>query len=128
MLGEPRADAVRHTLSRAELVLASDLTLVECDRILIRRQAAGALSGADAIGLHGQLVAAARRWTIMRMEGEVVERARRAFPVEPVRTLDALHLSSAVVASTRVADLALLSLDERVRTAGRALGLPIVPA
>ena len=64
----------------------------------------------------------------MRIEGDVVERARRPFPVEPVRTLDALHLSSAVVASTRVTDLAILSLDERVRAAGRALGLPVVPA
>jgi hypothetical protein len=101
--------------------------LIECDRILIRRQAAGGLSGADAIGLHGDLVAAARRWSIMRIEGDVIERARRPFPVEPIRTLDALHLSSALVASARVTDLALLSLDERVRTAGRALGLPIVP-
>jgi len=64
----------------------------------------------------------------MRIEGDVVERARRPFPVEPVRTLDALHLSSAVVASARVTDLAILSLDERVRAAGRALGLPVVPA
>ncbi|HUF92146.1 MAG TPA: type II toxin-antitoxin system VapC family toxin [Candidatus Limnocylindria bacterium] len=128
LLGEPRADLVRHALSRAELVLASDLTLIECDRILIRRQAAGGLSGADAMGRHGALVAAARRWSLMRIEGDVIERARRPFPVEPVRTLDALHLSSALVASAWVADLALLSLDERVRTAARALGLPIVPA
>jgi hypothetical protein len=109
-------------------VLASDLTLIECDRILIRRQATGSLSGADGIRLRGDLVAAARRWSIMRIEGDVVERARRPFPVEPVRTLDALHLCGAVVASARVTDLALLSLDERVRAAGRALGLPVVPA
>ena len=64
----------------------------------------------------------------MRIEGEVVERARRPFPVEPIRTLDAIHLASALLASARVADLGLLSLDERVRTAGRALGLPVVPA
>jgi hypothetical protein len=63
----------------------------------------------------------------MRLEGDVVERARRPFPVEPVRTLDALHLASALVASARLPDLALLSLDERVRSAGRALGLPVVP-
>jgi hypothetical protein len=108
-------------------VLASDLTLVECDRILIRRQAAGILSGAHAIRLHGDLLAAARHWSIMRIEGNVAERARRPFPVEPIRTLDALHLSTAVLASARLTDLALLSLDERVRAAGRALGLPIVP-
>ncbi|MBI4636973.1 MAG: hypothetical protein HY727_11550, partial [Candidatus Rokubacteria bacterium] len=72
LLGEARADLVRHTLSRAEIVLASDLTLVEWDRILIRRQAAGTLSGAAAIRLHGDLGAAARRWSIMRIEGDVV--------------------------------------------------------
>jgi predicted nucleic acid-binding protein len=127
LLGEARADLVRHTLSRAEIVLASDLTLVECDRILIRRQGAGTLPGAEAIRIHGQLVAAARRWSIMRIEGDVVERARRPFPFEPVRTLDAIHLASAILANTLVADLALLSLDERVRRAGRALGLHVVP-
>lgn len=128
MLGEARADVVRYNLSRAGIVLASDLTLIECDRILIRRQAAGTLSGTDAIRLHGDLVAAARRWSLMRIEGEVVQRARRPFPVEPVRTLDAIHLASALLANARIADLGLLSLDERVRTAGRALGLPVVPA
>ena len=64
----------------------------------------------------------------MRIEADVIDRARRPFPVEPVRTLDALHLSSALVASAVVTDLGLLSLDERVRAAGRALGLRIVPA
>jgi hypothetical protein len=64
----------------------------------------------------------------MRIQGQIIERARRPFPVEPVRTLDALHLSSALIASARVADLALLSLDERVRTAGRVLGLTVLPA
>jgi len=85
------------------------------------------LSGVDAIRLHGDLLAAARRWSIMRIEGDIVERARRPFPVEPIRTLDALHLSSVVVASARVTDLALLSLDEKVRSAARALGLPVAP-
>jgi hypothetical protein len=63
----------------------------------------------------------------MRIEGDIVARARRPLPVEPIRTLDALHLSSAMLASARLTDLALLSLDERIRAAGRALGLPVVP-
>jgi hypothetical protein len=128
LLGETRGELVRHALSHAEIVLASDITLIECDRILIRRQAAGILSGAVAVRLHGDLAAAARRWSIMRIDGDVVERARRPFPVEPVRTLDALHLSSALAASAHVTPLALLSLDERVRGAGRALGLHVIPA
>jgi hypothetical protein len=64
----------------------------------------------------------------MRIEREVVDRARSPFPGEPIRTLDALHLASALVAGRAVADLACLSLDERVCACGRALGLRVMPA
>ena len=60
--------------------------------------------------------------------GEIVERARRPFPGEPIRTLDALHLASALTARTAITDLALLSLDDRIRNAGARLGLPLQPA
>jgi len=49
------------------------------------------------------------------------------FPVEPIRTLDAIHLASAILARAAVPDLALLSLDERVRANGRALGFTVLP-
>ena len=119
---------MRRALARAELVVASDLTLVECDRILIRRQATGALSEADALRLRRSLAETAGHWNLMRIEREVVDRARSPFPGEPIRTLDALHLASAVVARAAVADLAFLSLDEKVRASGRALGLRVMPA
>jgi len=64
----------------------------------------------------------------MRIEREVVDRARSPFPGEPIRTLDALHLASAMVARAAVADLAFLCLDETVRASGRALGLRVMPA
>jgi hypothetical protein len=57
----------------------------------------------------------------------VVERARRPFPREPLRALDALHLASALLARATLPDLALLSLDRRIRASGAALGLTIVP-
>ncbi|MGH7313425.1 MAG: type II toxin-antitoxin system VapC family toxin, partial [Candidatus Rokuibacteriota bacterium] len=128
LLGEPSGEAVRQALAQADLVVASDLTLVECDRILIRRQATGALSASDADRLRRMLSAAAGHWDVMRIEREVIERARRPFPGEPIRTLDALHLASGLVARAAVDELAVLSLDERVRTAAQALGLPLVPA
>jgi predicted nucleic acid-binding protein len=56
-----------------------------------------------------------------------VERARQPFPGEPIRTLDAIHLASALVARTAIAGLTLLSLDDRVRKAGKKLGLDIIP-
>jgi hypothetical protein len=88
----------------------------------------GALPASDALHLHQRLVDAAGHWSVMRIGREIVERARTPFPGEPVRTLDALHLASALVARAAVEDLAILSLDERVRGTGRALGLQVVPA
>jgi predicted nucleic acid-binding protein len=119
---------VRQALARAELVVASDLTLVECDRILIRRQATGVLTERDALRLRKRLAETAGHWNLMRIERDVIDRARSPFPGEPIRTLDALHLASAVVARAAVADLAFLSVDERIRTAGRTLGLGVMPA
>src|SRR2546422_1469452 len=74
------------------------------------------------------LAETAGHWNVMRIEREVVDRARSPFPGEPIRTLDALHLASAVVARAAVADLAFLSLDEKGRASGRALGLRVMPA
>jgi hypothetical protein len=64
---------------------------------------------------------------VLRIAPEVVERARQPFPGEPVRTLDAIHLASVLVARSAVAGLELLSLDDRIRrTAGR-LGIQVNP-
>ena len=48
LLGEDEGRPVRRTLAAADVVLASDLTLVECDRVLIRAVSLHALSGAEA--------------------------------------------------------------------------------
>jgi hypothetical protein len=64
---------------------------------------------------------------LLRIGGEVLERARRRFPVEPVRTLDALHLASALAARAAIPGLDLLSLDQRVRDNGAALGFDLLP-
>src|SRR2546430_13763550 len=50
---------------------------------------------------------------LMRIDREVIDRARSPFPGEPIRTLDALHLASALVARAAVADLPLLPPDEK---------------
>ena len=48
LLGEDAAPTVREILGRAELVIASDLTLLECDRVLIRAVALGEINEAAA--------------------------------------------------------------------------------
>ena len=117
----------RDALAAAEAVTASDLTLVECDRALIRGVAMGDVAPAEAVRLRSLLNRAAAHWHLLRIDGEVVERARRPFPGEPLRALDAVHLASAVIAAADVPGLGLLSFDRRFRRTARQLGLTLVP-
>jgi predicted nucleic acid-binding protein len=127
LLAEPTSPAVETILDEAEWIIASDLTLAECGRGLIRAHATGVLSELEMTRKRGVLEGSSAHWTLMRIDREVLERARRRFPEEPVRTLDALHLASALAARSVIADLILLSLDQRVRDNGAALGFDILP-
>jgi len=127
LLDEETAPVVRQLLTDAEIIVASDLTLIECDRVLIRAIHLGELTEAEAADRRAQLSAAASHWHILRIANEVVDRARQPFPGEPIRTLDAIHLASTLVARGAVAGLNLLSLDERVRNAARKLGVEVLP-
>jgi predicted nucleic acid-binding protein len=124
---EPTADAVEQAFDRAEGVVASDLTLVECDRALIRAYTLGVLSEMESVRRRALLEAVAVNWIVLKLDREVLERARRRFPAEPLRTLDALHIASALAARSAISDLALLSLDGRVRENGAALGFAVLP-
>ncbi len=127
LLGEEASGTVRRHLADADSVITSELTLIECERVLIRAVVAGQTTEVAAAERTSLLAAAAARWVVLQLAGEVVERARRPFPSEPVRTLDALHLASALLARSAVDDLAVLSLDDQLRANARALGFETLP-
>lgn len=127
LLGETRGSEVADALRDAEAVIASDLTLVECERVLVRGWSTGLLSEAERIDQSAALARAAAHWVRLRVDADIIERALRPFPVEPVRTLDALHLASALVARSVAPDTRILSLDQRVRENAVRLGLDVVP-
>jgi hypothetical protein len=118
---------VRNQLRRAESVIASDLTLVECERVIIRARALDEITEKKAQYCRSRLVEASNHWYILRLGAEIVERARLPFPHEPIRTLDALHMASALIARTAIPGLALLTLDEKIRIAAKELGFRILP-
>lgn len=128
LLGEPGSDALREQLAAAEIVLASDLTLVECERVLIRARTRGRISEAAMADRHGRLVRVAEHWAVLALGDEIVHRARQPFPLEPIRTLDALHLAAALHARSLVPETRLLSLDDRVRNCASELGFELLPA
>jgi predicted nucleic acid-binding protein len=109
-------------------VVVSHLTLIECDRILLRlaRQQPG--RSADIEALRARLASVAVGWAVEPVAGSVVDRARASFPDDSIRSLDAIHLATAIVVAASVPDLEVLSLDERVRANAVALGLHVLPA
>jgi predicted nucleic acid-binding protein len=127
LLGEPTQARVRQSLAAADTIVASDLTIMECERVIIRAAALGELPEADAADRRAHLTAAASSWHLLRISSEIVDRARQPFPGEPIRTLDAIHLASALTARTAVAGLQLLSLDDRIRNTGERLGFSVQP-
>jgi predicted nucleic acid-binding protein len=118
---------VREVLQHTELVMVSDLTLVECDRVLIRAVTTGEIDEAAAADRRAHLNAAASHWHLWRVSPSIVERARLPFPAEPIRTLDAIHLASALAIRSAVPRVELLSLDERIRRAAKQLGFQVQP-
>ncbi len=126
LLGEPGAKRVRSVLSKADRVVASTLTGVECARGLARARAAGRVSARDELAALRLLDVAESSWDVHDLSERVLARARARFPVEPIRTLDALHLATAAVFQEALGRVALLTLDERIETNAAGLGLEVV--
>lgn len=127
ILEEESSARVQQALGSAARVVSSDLTLIECDRVFHRALATGQADVAETAQMRALLDAAAANWTVYALRTEIVDRARRSFPHEPVRTLDALHLAAALVARDIRPGLAFLSLDRRVRENAAALGFEVLP-
>jgi predicted nucleic acid-binding protein len=127
LLDEARGAEINTFLLNAELVLTSNLTWIECDRVLHRYAALEQGPNIDTSQIRERFEEIQVLWTSLDLSVECQQRARRSFPVEPVRTLDALHLATAMLAAEWVPNLRLLSLDIRLRENAVALGLEVLP-
>jgi predicted nucleic acid-binding protein len=123
LLGETRADEVRVTVDSAEVVVTSSLTFTETERAVVRAESERLIRAADGQRLRGLLRRASSGWMRMTVSEDVLARAGRPFPVEPVRTLDAIHLATALAFTRAFSDLRLLSFDRRLLENARALGI-----
>ncbi|MDX2191837.1 MAG: PIN domain-containing protein [Gemmatimonadales bacterium] len=128
LLGEPGAEGAGEALRDAERVVASVLTGIECARAIRRHRAAGAIDLRDELALLRLLSEVEQGWDVVGVSRAVADRAAARFPVEPVRTLDALHVATAAVLQERIGQIVMLSRDDRVRTNAAALGLDLLPA
>jgi len=128
LFGEEHGDGIRAILASADKVVTSRLTLIEVRRVLRRAVQDGRITGSEGSKLLALFAEASSTWAILEMTGEVAQRAEDTFPVEPVRTLDAIHLASAIRLRLSIADLAVVSTDDRIRANALQLGFHLEPA
>jgi len=127
LFNEPQGDEILDTLRAAPKVACSRLTLIESHRAIRRAVVLEELIETDAAEVRATLAQAAARWAVLEISSDVASRAEQAFPVEPVRTLDAVHLASALLLRHVIPDLVVASTDSRVRDNASQLGFAIVP-
>jgi len=127
IFGEPAGAQVWPTLAGAEEVSTSDITLIECDRAFDRFLREGRFPESEALERRGEFGRILEGWNRWGLDQQVIDRARRSFPREPVRTLDAIHLATALAARWVVPNLAMLSLDHRIRMCASDLGFDVIP-
>lgn len=124
LLGGARDAAIRACLGSAERVVTSRLMVAEVRRVLVRAVAGGTLTAAQGTRARGTLDAELQSWDVAEVTEQVWLRVEQRFPVEPVRTLDALHLATALHLGDVVGGLQMLSVDDRVLANWHALGMP----
>ncbi len=127
LLGESPGDSAEKHLDAAARITASELTLIECDRAIRRTLVTGRLSRAAAGRAHARLADESAHWDIIGLHPGILRAVRRDFPVEPIRSLDALHLATALSLRTLMPRLRILSFDRRVRDNAIHLGFDVLP-
>ena len=113
---------VERGIQEARMLLTSRLALVESARALIRLRVTGAAPEARLADAERTLAALWSRCEIWEVSPGVCESARHVAPGRALRTLDALHLATFLLARRRIQDIELLTVDERLRDAALGVG------
>ncbi len=119
--------ALGDVFASAARLVTSALTFVEADRGLRRARADRRLDSRRFARGDRWLMRFARACDAMPLTDDVLARARRDCPVEPLRTLDALHLASIRLWDEQVGSITVASTDQRVRANAAAWGFTLVP-
>ena len=105
--------------------VTSALTLAEAGRAIIRARATGRLTAAEEQAAVRALRTFERRCFVLDVDRAVLDRVRRPFPIEPIRTLDAVHLATTELLGEPPQLVTVVTRDARVRDNARALGYAI---
>jgi predicted nucleic acid-binding protein len=105
--------------------VTSALTFAEASRAIVRGSLTGRITAEQARARMRVLRTFERRCLVIAVTGDVLARVRRPFPVEPIRTLDAIHLATAELVGEPPALMTIVTRDRRVEQNAVALGYAI---
>jgi predicted nucleic acid-binding protein len=105
------------------LVVTSTLTLLESRRVVVRACVGRLIKEGEASKMLGLLAEQEGIWQILDITALVLARAGQTFPLEPVRTLDALHLASALELKKIYPELLVCTHDDRIAANLEPLGI-----
>ena len=117
--------AARRSIRARGRTVTSALTIAEAGRAILRARAAGRLSAGQDRAAVQSLRRFERRCFLFAVSDSVLARVRRPFPVQPVRTLDAVHLATVEVLGEPPALTVAVTRDGRVRENAEALGYAV---
>jgi predicted nucleic acid-binding protein len=109
-------------------LIASTLLFVECVRSIDRARLAGAAPPSQLARFRHATEEAIENIQLVDITAPVLARAAQAFRT-PIRTLDAIHLATAIEWRERnMAELAFATHDRQLATAARAAGFTVLGA
>jgi hypothetical protein len=123
LLGEPEAPLIARRIQETAEPVCSALTILEAQRALIRAERERPTRARKLHVLQRRLGEASADWNVLEITSDIRIRAGESFPVEPVRTLNAIHLATALRFARALPGLLVLSFDARILVNLEPLGL-----
>ena len=123
LLGESVSHRVVDTINRHETIVSSVLLIVETGRAIIRAENEGMIDAGGHQRLKGLFAEHSTGWSYLKINSLIRKRAAKPFPIEPIRSPDAIHLSTALEFLQIYPDLVVLSFDKRILDNFVPLGL-----
>jgi predicted nucleic acid-binding protein len=111
---------VEKRLASAGTLLTSRLSLVETARAFHRLRASSRAPEKNLARVERELDELWSRCDVWEVTPEVCDLAARVAPLHPLRTLDAIHVATLLLARRRLGDVDLLTADDRLRIASGA--------
>lgn len=117
LLEQGEGEEILAHLNRADLLLTSRLTRIECERALLRLAIDRAATPEALSRVEQEMMALFDRMEVLEISAEVAELAGRIAPASPLRSLDAIHLATWQIARRLAPELHLLTADRRLAAA-----------